>query len=219
MEFGDVPRGKTILYSHADRIATNEVVEKKNTIILALMSSNNQCVCGMPVVVVANKTEIMEPFYIRYVNLTLNHVESPPRKQSPPPIVTSPPRRKKYKSETSSTETTTSASTSHQPQVKKTSYVKRHINQKKDKPHIGFSGGEDMVNEDEEETHYHGTGMNYDDTFMHGLEGEFGPTTMGKYVEPLPDVVQHHKKQSLLLLGSNEQRVFHGISGRRTQWY
>ncbi|CAH1423021.1 unnamed protein product [Lactuca virosa] len=50
-----------------------------------------------PVVVVANEMELMEPFYIRYVNWTLNHEESPPRLQIPPPIAASPPRSKKYK--------------------------------------------------------------------------------------------------------------------------
>ncbi|CAH1423300.1 unnamed protein product [Lactuca virosa] len=70
------------------------------------------------IVVVANETELMEPFYIRYVNWTLNHEESPPLQQIPP-IVSSPPRRKKYKSDTSSTETATNASTSQQPQVER----------------------------------------------------------------------------------------------------
>ncbi|CAH1450685.1 unnamed protein product [Lactuca virosa] len=77
---------------------------------------NNQ-----PISVVANPTELMLSFYVRYVNWTLNHQESPPWKHTPvrnspespppqhtpvrnsPPVVASPPRRKKYKSETSST--------------------------------------------------------------------------------------------------------------------
>ena len=74
-----------------------------------------------------------------------------------------------------------------------TSKVDRVL-QKKDKPHTRFSGGEDMVNEEEEETYYHGTGINYDDTFMHSLDGEFGPATTGQYVKPSLEVVQHHKK-------------------------
>nr|KAJ0195213.1 hypothetical protein LSAT_V11C700372140 [Lactuca sativa] len=124
MDFGDVPRGNTILCSHVNKIAMNEVVEKKNTIILGSMLSNNQRVYvtnsnpnNQYVAVVANEMDIMESFYIRYVNWTLNREESPPRQQSPPPIVASPPRRKKYKSETSSTETATNASTSQQPRV------------------------------------------------------------------------------------------------------
>ncbi|KAL7609965.1 hypothetical protein Lser_V15G10052 [Lactuca serriola] len=67
----------------------------------------------------ANETEIMLPFYNRYINWTLNHEESPPRQHSPP-IVTSPPRIKKYKSETSSKETAINASTSQQPEVERT---------------------------------------------------------------------------------------------------
>nr|KAJ0199493.1 hypothetical protein LSAT_V11C600329750 [Lactuca sativa] len=47
------------------------------------------------IVVVPNETELMELFFTRYVNWTLNHEESPPRQQSPP-IVASPPRRNKY---------------------------------------------------------------------------------------------------------------------------
>ncbi|CAH1444101.1 unnamed protein product [Lactuca virosa] len=138
-----------------------------------------------PIVVVANATELMLPFYIRYVNQTLNHEESPPRQHSPP-IVASPPRRKKYKSETSSTETATNASSSQQPEVERTymssdtstrsikkktrtkALVKRLIGvvadltskvdrvlQKKDEPDTGFGEEEDMGNEEEKETYYH----------------------------------------------------------------
>ena len=71
------------------------------------------------VVVMENGTELKELFYIRYVNWTLNHEESPPRKQNQLPIVASPPRKKKYKSETSSSETVTNASTSQQPLVER----------------------------------------------------------------------------------------------------
>ncbi|CAI9277210.1 unnamed protein product [Lactuca saligna] len=82
--------------------------------IINMFVPNNQ-----PVVVVANEMEIMWPFYIHYVNWTLNQVESSPRQQIPPPIVASSPRRNKYKSETSSIETTTSVYTSQQPQVER----------------------------------------------------------------------------------------------------
>ncbi|CAH1426462.1 unnamed protein product [Lactuca virosa] len=107
-----------------------------------LRGPNNQSV-----IVVVNETEIMETFYICYVNWTLKHVESPAREHIPPPIVASPPRRKKYKSETSSSKTATSASTSQTPHVER-SHMSRHTStsvlQKKDKPHAGFSG-EEMV--------------------------------------------------------------------------
>ncbi|CAH1421512.1 unnamed protein product [Lactuca virosa] len=204
----------------------DEVVDKKNTVILGSMSSNNQRPNNHPIVVVANETELMVPFYIRYVNWTLNHEESPPRQHSAP-IVASPPRRKKYKLETSSTETSTNASTSQQPEVERTymssdtstrsvkkkktstkALVKRLIDvvgeltykvdrvlQKKDEPHIGFREGEDMVNEEEEETYYHGTQLHYDDSFTHGMEGKVGRTPTGKNVEPSPDVGQHDKKK------------------------
>ncbi|CAH1434908.1 unnamed protein product [Lactuca virosa] len=66
----------------------------------------------------------MLPFYIRYINWTLNHEESPPRQHYPvpesPPIIASPPRRKKYNSETPSTESATNASSSQQPVVERT---------------------------------------------------------------------------------------------------
>ncbi|CAH1423022.1 unnamed protein product [Lactuca virosa] len=74
-----------------------------------------------------------------------------------------------------------------------TSKVDRLL-QKKDKPDTGFSEEEDMVNEEEEETYYHGTELHYDDTFTHDLEGEVGHTPTGQYVEQSPDVGQHHKK-------------------------
>nr|KAJ0201213.1 hypothetical protein LSAT_V11C600326390 [Lactuca sativa] len=48
---------------------------------------NNQ-----PIQVVANETELMLPFYVRYVNWTLNHEESPPPQQSPPPHQSPPPQ-------------------------------------------------------------------------------------------------------------------------------
>ncbi|CAI9281882.1 unnamed protein product [Lactuca saligna] len=51
-----------------------------------------------------------------------------------------------------------------------------------------------MVNEEEEETYYHGTQLHYDDKFTHGLEGEVGHTPMGKNVDPSTDVSRHHKK-------------------------
>nr|KAJ0209221.1 hypothetical protein LSAT_V11C400196230 [Lactuca sativa] len=83
---------------------------------------NNQ-----PIQVVANETELMLPFYVRYVNWTLNHEESPPSQQSPlpqhsparnsPPAVQSPPRRSIYKSDTCSTESATNASSSQQPEI------------------------------------------------------------------------------------------------------
>nr|KAJ0190431.1 hypothetical protein LSAT_V11C800420310 [Lactuca sativa] len=59
MDFGDVPRGNLVLYTNADRIPTDE--------------RNNQ-----PISVVANPTELMMLFYLRYVNWTLTHEESPP---------------------------------------------------------------------------------------------------------------------------------------------
>ncbi|CAH1418129.1 unnamed protein product [Lactuca virosa] len=66
-----------------------------------------------------------------------------------------------------------------------------------------------MVNEEDEETYYHGTQLHYDDTFTYGMEGEVGRTPTGKNVEPSPDVGQHDKKQCLLLLGRNERGVLH----------
>ncbi|CAH1436605.1 unnamed protein product [Lactuca virosa] len=105
------------------------------------MSSNNQCPNNQPISVVANPTELMLSFYIRYINWTLNHEESPPRQHYPvpdsPPIVVSPPRRKKYKSETYSTESATNASSSQQPVVERT-YMssdtsKRSVNKKNKK--------------------------------------------------------------------------------------
>nr|KAJ0190688.1 hypothetical protein LSAT_V11C800453850 [Lactuca sativa] len=82
---------------------------------------NNQ-----PINVVANPEELMLSFYVRYVNWTLNPVESPPRQHSPvpnsPPNVDSPARRRMYKSEieTSTTESATNASSS---QHLETSYM------------------------------------------------------------------------------------------------
>nr|KAJ0186329.1 hypothetical protein LSAT_V11C900496820 [Lactuca sativa] len=83
---------------------------------------NNQ-----PIQVVANETEPMLPFYVRYMNWTLNHKESPPPQQSPPPqhspvrnsppAVQSPPRRSMYKSDTCSTESATNAFSSQQPEI------------------------------------------------------------------------------------------------------
>ncbi|CAI9301271.1 unnamed protein product [Lactuca saligna] len=86
-----------------------------------MMRPNNQ-----PIQVVANKTELMLPFYVRYVNWTLNHEESPPPQQSPPqhsqvrnspPAVQSPPRRSMYKSDTCSTESATNASSSQKHEI------------------------------------------------------------------------------------------------------
>nr|KAJ0217152.1 hypothetical protein LSAT_V11C300145120 [Lactuca sativa] len=69
--------------------------------IINMFVPNNQ-----PIQVVANETELMLPFYVRYVNWTLNHEESPPLQQSPPPqhspvrnsppAIQSPPRRIGY---------------------------------------------------------------------------------------------------------------------------
>ncbi|CAI9276817.1 unnamed protein product [Lactuca saligna] len=70
-----------------------------------------------------------------------------------------------------------------------------HVLKKKDKPNTLFSG-EDMVNEEDEETYHHGKELNYDDTFIHGLEVKVGLTTTWQYVEPSPDVVQHHKRNN-----------------------
>ncbi|CAH1416160.1 unnamed protein product [Lactuca virosa] len=75
-----------------------------------------------------------------------------------------------------------------------TSKVDRVL-QKKDESDTGFGEEEDMVNEKEEETYYHGTQLHYDDTFTHGLEGEVGHTPTGKNVESSSDVGQHHKKK------------------------
>ncbi|CAI9261519.1 unnamed protein product [Lactuca saligna] len=90
--------------------------------IINVSVPNNQ-----PIQVVANETELMLPFYVRYVNWTLNHEESPPPQQSPPPqhspvrnsppAVQSPPRRSMYKSDTCSTESATNASSSQQPEI------------------------------------------------------------------------------------------------------
>nr|KAJ0220665.1 hypothetical protein LSAT_V11C200070420 [Lactuca sativa] len=74
---------------------------------------NNQ-----PINVVPNPEELMLSFYVRYVNWTLNPIESPPRQHSPvrnsPPHVASPARKRMYKSEieTSSTEFAINASSS-----------------------------------------------------------------------------------------------------------
>ncbi|CAH1427483.1 unnamed protein product [Lactuca virosa] len=82
------------------------------------MLSNNQRPNNEPINVETNPEELMLPFYVRYVNWTLNPVESPPRQhslvQNSPPPVSSPARRRMYKSEiqTSSTESTTNASSS-----------------------------------------------------------------------------------------------------------
>ncbi|CAH1448597.1 unnamed protein product [Lactuca virosa] len=95
-----------------------------------------------PIRVMADATELMLPFYVRYVNWTLNHEESPPRQHSPvrnsppvvasppprqdspvrnsPPVVASPPRRKMYKSETYLTESATYASSSQHPEIERT---------------------------------------------------------------------------------------------------
>ncbi|CAH1448363.1 unnamed protein product [Lactuca virosa] len=81
-----------------------------------------------PINVEANPEELMLPFYVRYVNWTLNPVESPPRQHSPvrnsPPPVSSPARRRMYKSEiqTSSTESATNASSSQHLETE-TSYM------------------------------------------------------------------------------------------------
>ncbi|CAH1435964.1 unnamed protein product [Lactuca virosa] len=65
--------------------------------------------------------------------------------------------------------------------------------QKHDKPNTRFSG-EDLVNEEEEEGDYHGSEMNFDDTFVHGLEKEFGPSGTGHVVESSPEIVQLDNK-------------------------
>ncbi|CAI9296753.1 unnamed protein product [Lactuca saligna] len=174
--------------------------------------------------VVANLTELMLSFYVRYVNWTLNHQESPPRQHTParnspesppphhspvrnsPPVVASPPRRKKYMSETSSTESGTNASSSQHVEIERTymstdiltrlvkkkktstkALVKRLLGfvanlsskvdrllKKKDELDTGFGDLEDeeeMINEEDEETYYHCTQLNYDDISSHGLEG------------------------------------------------
>ncbi|CAH1426508.1 unnamed protein product [Lactuca virosa] len=76
---------------------------------------------NVPIPVVANGTELMLPFYVRYVNRTLNHEESPPPQHSPvrnsPPVVASPPRRTMYKSDTCSIESATNASSSQHPEI------------------------------------------------------------------------------------------------------
>nr|KAJ0226188.1 hypothetical protein LSAT_V11C100049020 [Lactuca sativa] len=89
--------------------------------IINVSMPNNQ-----PINVVANPEELMLPFYVRYVNWTLNPVESPPRQHSPipnsPPHVDSAAQRRMYKSEieTSTTESATNASSS---QHLETSYM------------------------------------------------------------------------------------------------
>ena len=70
---------------------------------------------------------------------------------------------------------------------------KDRVLQKKDEQDTGFGEEEDMVNEEEEETYYHGTQLQYDDTSTHGLEGEFGRTPT--HVETSPNVGENHKKQ------------------------
>ncbi|CAI9279205.1 unnamed protein product [Lactuca saligna] len=50
------------------------------------------------------------------------------------------------------------------------------ILQKKDEPDTAFGEDEDMVNEEEEETYYYRTQLEYDDTSTYGLEGEVGHT-------------------------------------------
>ncbi|CAI9264708.1 unnamed protein product [Lactuca saligna] len=52
-----------------------------------------------------------------------------------------------------------------------TSKVNRVL-QKKYELDTGFGEEEDMVNEEEEETYYHGIQLHYDDTSTHGLEGD-----------------------------------------------
>ncbi|CAH1453647.1 unnamed protein product [Lactuca virosa] len=63
---------------------------------------------------------------------------------------------------------------------------------KKDEPDTGFGEEDEMVNEEEEETFYHGTQLDYADISTHGLEGEVGRTPT--HIEPSPDVGEHHKK-------------------------
>ncbi|CAH1440110.1 unnamed protein product [Lactuca virosa] len=121
MDVGDVPKGSPVLYMHADKMPRMRSWRSKTPLswvqfrrIINVSVPNNH-----PIVVVENTTELMLSFYIRYINWTLNHEESPPRQHSPP-IVGSLPRKKKYKSETSSTETATNDSSSQRPKVERT---------------------------------------------------------------------------------------------------
>ncbi|CAH1442700.1 unnamed protein product [Lactuca virosa] len=188
--------------------------------IMNVSVPNNQ-----PINVVANPEELMLPFYVRYVNWTLNPVESPPRQYSPvrnsPPHVASPARRRMYKSEikTSSTESATNASSSQHLEIE-TSYMsndtsrlvkkKKTSTKKKDEPDRGFreeeevEEEEEMMNEEEEEKYYHDTHFDYDDIGTHGLEGEFGPTPT--HVEPSSDVGEHHTKEMTPIVRPQRKR-------------
>nr|KAJ0190074.1 hypothetical protein LSAT_V11C800453180 [Lactuca sativa] len=89
--------------------------------IINVSVPNNQ-----PINVVANPEELMLPFYVRYVNWTLNPVESSPRQHSlvpnSPPHVESLARRRMYKSEIE-TSTIESATNAYSSQHLETSYM------------------------------------------------------------------------------------------------
>ena len=175
------------------------------------MQPNNQ-----PIQVVANETELMLPFYVRYVNWTLNHEESPPPQHSPvrnsPPAVQSPPRRSIYKSDTCSTESATNASSSQQLEIetrvvkKKKSSTKElvkhllgvvaelsskvdHVLEEKDEPNKRF-----VEDEEEEEEMINEEGEEaycHDTQFDYaGLEEKVAPTP----TEPSPDLGEHGTK-------------------------
>ncbi|CAH1453067.1 unnamed protein product [Lactuca virosa] len=177
---------------------------------------NNQ-----PISVVENATELMLLFYIRHVILTHEEspprqqippiVALPPRRKKYKSETSStesatnayssqhPEVERTYMSSDTSIRSVKKKKTSTKALVKRLlgvmaelfSKVDRVL-QKKDEPYTGFGEEEDMVNEEEEETDYHGTQLDYDDISTHGLEGEVGRTPTN--VEPSPDMGEHQKK-------------------------
>ncbi|CAI9277948.1 unnamed protein product [Lactuca saligna] len=147
---------------------------------------NNQ-----PINFMATLEELILPFYVRYVNWTLNPVESPPRQHShvrnSPPHVASPARRRMYKSEieTCSNESTTNSSSSKHLEIE-TSYMSNDTSRLVKKKKTSTKA---LVKR------LLGT---------HGLEGEFGPTPM--HVEPSSDVGEHHTKEMTPIVRSQRKR-------------
>nr|KAJ0204815.1 hypothetical protein LSAT_V11C500240630 [Lactuca sativa] len=110
---------------------------------------NNQ-----PINIVANPEELMLSFYVRYVNWTLNPVESPPRQHSS--VRNSPPQ------------------TSTKALVKRLLGIVADLSSKVDheadtnvEPDKGFREEEEIINEVEEEKYYHDTHFDYDDISTH----------------------------------------------------
>ncbi|CAI9279643.1 unnamed protein product [Lactuca saligna] len=182
--------------------------------IINVYVPNNQ-----PIQVVANETELMLPFYVRYVNWTLNHEESPPLQHSSirnsPPAVQLPPRRSMYKSNTCSTESATNASSSQQPEIETTVVKKKksrtkalvkcllgvvaelsskvdRVLEEKDEPNKRFVKDEEEDEEEVEMINEEGEEAYCHDTQFDyaGLEEKVAPTP----TEPSPDLSEHDTK-------------------------